>query len=33
MNKRQKAVIFGFACGFITGLAMGSIAYGKGGHR
>ena len=33
MNERQKAVIFGFACGFIAGLAMGSVAYGKGGRR
>ena len=30
MNGRQKGVIVGLVCGFFAGLAMGSIAYGRG---
>lgn len=33
MNKFQKALLKGFACGLVTGLAIGSLVYGKGGNR
>lgn len=29
MNMCQKGVIFGLACGFIAGLAIGSVVYRK----
>lgn len=33
MNMCQKGVIFGLTCGFIAGLAIGSVVYGKRGRR
>lgn len=29
MNVYQKSVLIGLTCGFIAGLAMGSVVYGK----
>lgn len=33
MNKLQKTLLKGFACGLVAGFAIGSIVYGKGGNR